>query len=65
MKKKFRDLTFDDLGKHAVVTDPESGDRNSGAIETIAFYQGLNGGYMNLKKIQLTLTADQEVEFTD
>lgn len=64
-EKKLRDLGFDDLGKRAVFTASD-GDRQSGRLEQIGFYdtgRGSQSVYFKVGGVQLNSSEDG-VEWT-
>lgn len=64
MKKKVRELTYDDLGKNVVVSEP-NGDRNSGQLTTIHYDAHSGYGILSVDNSTVRADVDSDVEFTD
>lgn len=64
MKKKVRELTYDDLGKHVIVSEA-NGDRNSGELKSISYATAYTTGTLSVDNANIFADIDSEVEFTD
>lgn len=64
MKKKVRELTYDDLGKNVIVSEA-NGDRNSGMLTSISYATVYTTGTLNIDNAIVRADVDSEVEFTD
>lgn len=64
MKKKVRELTYDDLGKNVIVSEA-NGDRNSGMLTSISYATAYTTGTLNIDNAIVRADVDSEVEFTD
>lgn len=64
MKKKVRELTYDDLGKNVVVSEP-NGDRNSGQLASISYATAYTHGTLNIDNAIVNADINSDVEFTD
>lgn len=66
MKKKIRELTYNDLGKQVVFIEPEDGDRHSGTLTSITITP--TNGLVTIGRANINIKGgefDLEVEVSD